>query len=99
VPKTLHRRAHVVLPVDLVADIDKLVGKRGRSAFLTEVARREVMIRRQREALREAAGAWKDEDHPELANGAAVWIRQLRDQDIVRENERLEDLERRRDDR
>jgi hypothetical protein len=93
----LHRRAHVVLPVDLVADIDKLVGKRGRSAFLTEVARREIMIRRQREALRDAAGAWKDEDHPELANGAAEWIRQLRGQDMVRENERLDALERSRD--
>jgi hypothetical protein len=93
----VHRRAHVVLPVDLVADIDKLVGKRGRSAFLTEVARREIMIRRQREALRNAAGAWKDEDHPELAHGAAEWVRQLRAQDMVRENERLDALERSRD--
>jgi len=97
VPKILHRRAHVVLPVDLVADIDKLVGKRGRSAFLTEVARREIMIRRQREALRNAAGTWKDEDHPELANGTAEWVSQLRGHDIVRENERLEQLERSRD--
>lgn len=96
-PKTSNRRAHVVLPVDLVADIDKLVGKRGRSAFLTEVARREVMIRRQREALRDAAGAWKDEDHPELKDGAAAWVAQLRGHDLVRENERLEQLERSRD--
>lgn len=96
-PKPSNRRAHVVLPVDLIADIDKLVGKRGRSAFLTEVGRREVMIRRQREALRDTAGAWKDEDHPELANGAAEWVRQLRAQDMVRENERLEQLERSRD--
>lgn len=95
--KTLSRRAHVILPVDLVADIDKLVGKRGRSAFLTEVASREIKIRRQREALRNAAGAWKDEDHPELAQGAAEWVRQLREVDMVRENERLEELERSRD--
>jgi len=33
-----NRRAHVILAIDLVADIDKLVGKRGRSAFLTELA-------------------------------------------------------------
>lgn len=95
--KILHRRAHVVLPVDVVAAIDKLVGKRGRSAFLTEVAKREIMIRRQREALRQAVGAWKDEDHPELAHGAAEWVRQLRAADMVRENERLEELERSRD--
>jgi hypothetical protein len=31
----------------LVADIDKLVGKRGRSAFLAEVAQREVNLRHQ----------------------------------------------------
>jgi hypothetical protein len=97
VAKTLNRRAHVILPVDLVADIDKLVGKRGRSAFLTELARHEIMLRRQREALREAAGAWKDEDHPELAQGAAVWVRQMRESDMARENERLDELERSRD--
>jgi hypothetical protein len=62
----------------LVADIDKLVGKRGRSAFLTEVARDEIQRRKQRAALRAAAGAWKDEDHPELKDGAAAWVRQMR---------------------
>jgi hypothetical protein len=87
------RRAHVVLPVDLVAAIDKLVGKRGRSAFLAELAQREIMRRRQLEALRAAAGAWKDEDHPELAQGAYAWVREMRDLD----NRRFEELERRRD--
>jgi hypothetical protein len=69
-PKNLNRRAHIILPADVVADIDKLVGERGRSAFLTELARREITLRRQREVLRETAGAWKAEDHPELAEGA-----------------------------
>jgi hypothetical protein len=81
-----------VLPVDVVADIDKLVGKRGRSAFLTELAQREIKLRHQRDVLREAAGAWKAEDHPELAEGAAAWIRQIRTLD----NPRIEDLKRRR---
>jgi hypothetical protein len=80
----------------VVAEIDKLVGKRGRSAFLTELAEREIMIRRQREALREAAGAWKDEDHPELSQGAYAWVRKIRSLDAVHETERLDDLERRR---
>lgn len=77
----------------MVADIDKLVGKRGRSAFLTDVARREIKLRRQREVLRETAGTWKTEDHPELAEGAAAWIRQIRALDAPR----LDDLESRRD--
>ena len=92
VPKDLSRRAHVILPVGVVAEIDKLVGKRGRSAFLTELAQREIKLRRQREALRETAGAWKDEDHPELAQGAAAWVRQRRSLD----SPRFEELERRR---
>jgi hypothetical protein len=78
--------------VDVVAGIDKLVGKRGRSAFLTELAQREIKLRHQREVLRETAGAWKSEDHPELAQGAAAWVRQIRSLDTSR----LEDLEPRR---
>ena len=58
--KDREQRTQVVLRVDVVADIDKLVGKRGRSAFLTEVARDEIQRRRQRNAFRKAAGAWKD---------------------------------------
>ena len=92
VSKSSNRRAHVILPIDLVADIDKLVGKRGRSAFLTELAQREIKLRHQRQALREAAGAWKSEDHPELAEGSDAWIREIRSLD----SRRFEELERRR---
>ena len=93
VSRNATKRAHVILPLDVVADIDKLVGKRGRSAFLTELAQREIKIRRQREVLLETAGAWKAEDHPELAQGAVAWVRQMRDLD----NRRFEELERHRD--
>ena len=64
--------------MELVADIDKLVGKRGRSTFLTEVARDEIMRRRQIEALKTSSGAWKDKDHPELQPGSARWVRKTR---------------------
>jgi hypothetical protein len=84
VPKNLSRRAHITLPIDVVADIDKLVGKRGRSAFLTEVARDEIQRRQQRNALRAAKGAWKDEDHPELTDAAAAWVSQMRSESEIR---------------
>jgi hypothetical protein len=42
VTKALTKRARVILPEDVVAGIDRLVGKRGRSAFLAEVAREEI---------------------------------------------------------
>ena len=68
----------VQLPPDVVAGIDKYAGAGQRSAFITELARRELRRREQQEALRAAAGAWKDEDHPELAEGSAAWVRQIR---------------------
>ena len=55
-----------------------MVGKRGRSAFLTEAAEKELMRLRQIKALEGAAGAWKDKDHPELRQGAAKWVKKLR---------------------
>jgi hypothetical protein len=45
--------------------------------------------RRQRKAIRETAGAWKNQDHPELKDGAAAWIHQVREADKALEQERL----------
>jgi len=38
----------------------------------------EGMRLRQIEALKAAAGSWKDSDHPELKQGSEEWIRELR---------------------
>jgi hypothetical protein len=67
-----------VISEQLVAQIDTLVGKRGRSNFLTRAAEKELMRLRQIKALQAAAGAWKDKDHPELKQGAAKWVKKLR---------------------
>jgi hypothetical protein len=72
------RRTHIVIPRKLVAEIDTLVGKRGRSAFLTGAAEKELLRLRQIKALEAATGAWKDKDHPELKQGAARWVKKLR---------------------
>jgi hypothetical protein len=50
----------------------------GCSAFLTRAAEKELMCLRQVKALGAAAGSWKDEDHPELKQGAAKWVKRLR---------------------
>lgn len=60
------KRTHIVIPQQLVTQIDALVGKRGRSAFLAQAAEKELMRLRQIKALEAAAGSWKDKDHPEL---------------------------------
>lgn len=72
------KRTHIVIPQQLVAEIDTLVGKRHRSTFLTQAAEKELMRLRQIKALEGAAGAWKDKDHPELQQGAAEWVKKLR---------------------
>lgn len=71
-------RTHVVLPEDLIREIDALVGPRGRSAFIVETARDAVRRKRLLQFLRSDEPAWKEENHPELANGAAAWVRKLR---------------------
>ena len=72
------RRAHVLLPEDLVKEIDSLVGPRGRSAFLVDTARNEVRRQKLLKFLENDTPAWKDKDHPELQQGAARWVRKLR---------------------
>jgi len=70
--------AHVRLPEDLVSQIDKIVGPQGRSAILAELARREIKRRRLLKVFQREEPIWKDEDHPELRDGAAEWVRKMR---------------------
>ncbi|MBX9879289.1 MAG: hypothetical protein K2Y22_12590 [Candidatus Obscuribacterales bacterium] len=72
------RRTHIVIPEKLIVEIDKLVGKRGRSQFLVQSAQKELQRLRMLKALDKAAGAWQDVDHPELKNGAAAWVNEMR---------------------
>jgi hypothetical protein len=72
------KRAHILLPYDLVREIDAIVGPRGRSAFLVETAREAVRRRKLLQFLESDTPGWTDEDHPELAKGTAAWVRQLR---------------------
>jgi hypothetical protein len=72
------KRAHVLLPEDLLREIDALVGPRGRSSFLVETAREEVRRQKLLHFLGGKDSAWKTKDHPELAGGAASWVRKLR---------------------
>ncbi len=73
-------KAHLNFPEDLLQAIDKLVGKRGRSKFVVEATRKELKKFQFLEALREAAGSWKDETHPELKEkGTYQWVRDQRE--------------------
>ena len=73
----MNRRTHVVLSDQLVKDIDILVGSRQRSVFITQAAEKELMRRRQLQALNQLV-PWNEKDHPELKQGAAKYVRKLR---------------------
>ena len=72
------RRAHVILPEDLVREIDSIVGSRGRASFLVETAREAIRRRKLLRFLESDEVVWKGADHPELSRGAAAWVKKLR---------------------
>jgi hypothetical protein len=73
-----------VLPGELVQEIDEIAGSRGRSAFLADLARREIKRRRLLKVFQSEEPIWRDEDHPELQTGAAEWVRQIRQESETR---------------
>ena len=72
------KRAHILLPQDLVKEIDALVGPRRRSAFLVATAREAVRRKKLLAFLESETPAWQDANHPELHIGAAAWVRKIR---------------------
>jgi metal-responsive CopG/Arc/MetJ family transcriptional regulator len=73
-------RAHIVLPDDLVTEMDRLVGKRRRSRFVAEAVRERLRKEGLLQAIRDGAGAIDLNEHPEWATPEKVtdWVRSLR---------------------
>ena len=73
-------RTHLILPDDLIEAVDRLVGKRRRSAFVTEALRERLRREQLLQALEESAGILKKEDYPHWATPekAARWVRKIR---------------------
>ena len=74
-------RTHVIFEADILRDIDSLVGKRGRSAFLADAAKLEIQRRKILQFLERKEPAWKIANHPELKQGAAAWVSNMRRDD------------------
>jgi metal-responsive CopG/Arc/MetJ family transcriptional regulator len=68
------------LPVDLVAEIDAVAGRRQRSAFVEEAVRKALRRERLRVAMQRTAGSLKAENYPHWATSEDVvaWVRELR---------------------
>ncbi len=79
-------RTHVVLPADLVKEVDRVVGTRKRSRFVEEAIREHLRREALSAALGESAGVLTDEDYPEWDSPEQVstWVRQSRRGDTER---------------
>jgi metal-responsive CopG/Arc/MetJ family transcriptional regulator len=59
-------KAHLVIPHDLLEEVDQIAGKRRRSLFIAEATREKLQKERFLKTLEETQGAWSDKNHPEL---------------------------------
>jgi len=78
------KRTHVVVPEELIMEVDRLSGKRKRSQFIARAIKREIQRLNYIMAVKETAGAWETKEHPELKDGSETWVRKLRDEDKKR---------------
>jgi len=85
VTNTRQRRAHIVMPSELVEEIDAQVGPRRRSRFVQEAGDEKLRRLRLQASLAEMAGSLVDVDIPgwETPEAAAEWVRALRRGDSV----------------
>jgi hypothetical protein len=80
------KRISVTFPVSLLEDLSRHVPRRERSKFIVEATEKELKRRRLLRALRDSAGAWSDEDHPDLMTVDDVnrYVRELRETSMPR---------------
>lgn len=71
-------RTNLLLPKDLVDEVDHFAGPRGRSRYVAEALADRLRRDRLREAVKATAGAWRD--HPLFPTSEAVvaWVRERR---------------------
>ena len=70
----------IKIPEELALELDRLADAehRPRASYVGDVLWRDVRRSKQREALKLSAGAWNPADHPELAQGGATHVEQIR---------------------
>ena len=83
------KRAHIVLPSNLLSEVDALVRPRGRSAFVAETIEQEIRRRRLLQILNDPKSILEKKEYPELRKGGVAFERRLRKQDLRRDKEAL----------
>ena len=78
-----HMRLHISLEDDLVAELDRRVGKRKRSAFIARVLRRTLEDERRWDELIASIGTIPDQGH-DWDEDPGAWVRAQRRADPKR---------------
>jgi len=73
-------RTNLLLPADLLEEVDHFAGPRGRSRYVTAALRARIRRDRLREVVAATSGVWTAEDYPEFATSEQVveWVRARR---------------------
>lgn len=74
------RRINVTFPVGLLEELDRLAPPQKRTQIIVAATAEYVRRLKLLTAIKETAGAWDDESHPELATPDDIdrWLRQIR---------------------
>lgn len=75
------KRINVTFPVSLLKELREFIPRQERNQFIIETVEKELRRRQLSKALQESAGAWSDEDHPDLMTVEDVndYVRRLRE--------------------
>lgn len=78
--RAVKERMNLYITKSIMDDLRRAIPARERTRFVEEVLARELRRRKLKAALATSAGAWKDEDHPELATFEDVnlWLEESR---------------------
>jgi predicted transcriptional regulator len=81
-------RTNLLLPEDLVEQLDRVAGPRGRSRYVAEAVRERLRREERQALLGQVAGAWRDNPLFPTSDAVYQWVRALRNED--REPEQVE---------
>jgi predicted transcriptional regulator len=84
-------RTHIVVPEELIEQIDRVAGKRKRSRFVEEAIREKLAREALSEALTRSAGVLSRGDYPEWGTPEKVseWVKAGRKEDSTRLRRKL----------
>ena len=79
-------RTNLLLPDEIVREVDRLAGPRGRSRYVAEALRAQIRRDRQRKSVDRTFGVLDPADYPEWSTSDAVvdWVRERRSEHTER---------------